>query len=109
MLATTGPAEAGLERPTPSLKITLNIDGSLMQRLREEAVRRGTTMSALVEPGLRNVLGAQASSENQPGDLPPLPSWHGGKELDDIANRKELFGAIEEHRGVAPFHEYFHP
>ncbi len=79
------------------MKITLNIDDSVVRRLREEAVRRGTTMSALVEAGLRHVLGAQAPSEHQPEDLPPLPSWHGGKELVDIANREELFGAMEEH------------
>lgn len=33
------------------LKTTLNIDDSVMQRLREESARRGTTMSALVEAG----------------------------------------------------------
>ena len=34
---------------------------------------------------------------NQPEELPPLPSWHGGKELVDIANREELYGVMEEH------------
>ena len=34
------------------MKTTLNIDDSVMQRLREAAARRGTTMSALVEAGL---------------------------------------------------------
>jgi len=38
------------------MKTTLNIDDTVMKRLREEAVRRGTTMSALVEAGLRLVL-----------------------------------------------------
>ena len=40
------------------MKTTLNIDDSVMQRLREEAAQRGTTMSALVEAGLRRVLAA---------------------------------------------------
>ena len=31
------------------MKTTLNIDDTVMQRLREEAARRGTTMSAPVE------------------------------------------------------------
>ena len=38
------------------MKTTLNIDDSVMQRLREEAARRGTTRSSLVEAGLRRVL-----------------------------------------------------
>ena len=87
----------GVIRFSIVVKTTLNIDDSVMQRLREEAARRGTTMSALVEAGLRRVLGAQAPSENQPADLPPLPSWHGGNELVDIANREELYGVMEEH------------
>ena len=81
----------------PYMKTTLNIDDSVMQRLREEAARRGTTMSALVEAGLRRVLSDRVPGENQPEELPRLPSWHGGKELVDIANREELYGVMEEH------------
>ena len=79
------------------MKTTLNIDDSVMRRLREEAARRGTTMSALVEAGLRRVLGAQVVRQNLPEKLPPLPSWQGGKELVDIANREELYRVMEEH------------
>ncbi len=35
------------------MRTTMNIDDTVMQRLREEAARCGTTMSALVEAGLR--------------------------------------------------------
>ena len=38
------------------MKTTLNIDDTVMRRLREEAARRGTTMSALVEAGIRRIL-----------------------------------------------------
>ena len=38
------------------MKTTLNIDDTLLKRLRVEATRRGTTMSALVEAGLRGNL-----------------------------------------------------
>ena len=54
-------------------------------------------MSALVEAGLRRVLSDRVPGENKPEELPPLPSWHGGKELVDIANREELYGVMEEH------------
>ncbi len=77
------------------MKTTLNIDDSVMQRLREEAVRRGTTMSALVEAGLRRVLAAPECM-NAPEALPPLPSWNGGDELVDISDREALYRAMEE-------------
>ena len=78
------------------MKTTLNIDDSVMQRLREEAARRGITMSALVEAGLRRVLAEPASSEASPTELPPLPSWNGGEELVDISDRDALYRAMEE-------------
>ncbi len=78
------------------MKTTLNIDDSVMQRLREEAARRGTTMSALVEAGLRRVLGPKVAAENETDDLPPLPSWRGGPELVDISDRDALYRAMEE-------------
>ena len=55
------------------MKTTLNIDDSVMQRLREEASRRGTTMSALVEAGLRHVLTPEVTA-SEPDALPPLPT-----------------------------------
>ena len=38
------------------VKTTPNIDATVMQRVREEEARRGTTISALVEAGLRRLL-----------------------------------------------------
>ena len=45
------------------MKTTLNIDDTVMQRLREEAARRGTTMSSLVEAGIRHVLEGHPQAE----------------------------------------------
>ena len=80
------------------MKTTLNIDDTVMQRLREEAPRRGTTMSALVEAGLRHVLrdGPPASYTAGPLPLPPLPTRHGGPMLVDVSNRDELYRTMEE-------------
>ena len=76
------------------MKTTLNIDDSVMQRLREEAARRGTTMSALVEAGLRRVLAPEIAAQQE--ELPPLPSWNSGGHLVDIDDRDALYRALEE-------------
>lgn len=73
------------------MKTTLNIDESLMQLLRDEAVRRGTSIDTLVEAGLRYVLAYSAGDKEPPEDLPPLPSWNSGGLSVDISDREELY------------------
>ncbi len=82
------------------MKTTFDIDDAVVQRLREEAVRRGTTMSTLVEARLRHVLAAPEVVD-APEALPPLPSWNGGEELVDISDREALCRAMEEPWGHA--------
>ena len=53
-------------------------------------------MSLLVEAGLRRVLSEPASSNSPTTELPPLPTWNGGKELVDISNRDLLYNVMEE-------------
>ena len=78
------------------MKTTLNIDESVMQRLREEAARRGVTMSALVEAGLRRVLAEpEEPPRGQREPLPPLPTWNSGGHLVDISNRDELYRVMD--------------
>ena len=78
-----------------SMKTTLNIDDTVMRRLREEAAHRETTMSSLVEAGLRHVLADAAGEDGKAKPLPPLPSWKSGGHRVDIANREELYGMME--------------
>lgn len=78
------------------MKTTLNIDDSVMQRLREEAARRGTTMSKLVEAGLRLVLSDSPDAKSSSVNLPPLPSWSSGGAKVDISNRDALYSAMED-------------
>ena len=77
------------------MKTTLNIDDGVMNRLREEAARRGVTMSALVEAGLRRVLDESKQTGGEGAGLPELPSWSGGAARVDVANRDALFAAME--------------
>jgi hypothetical protein len=73
------------------MKTTLNIDASVMARLKREAARRGCTMSELVEAALRLLL--QSREPRQ--ELPPLPTFKSGGHLVDIADREALYHAME--------------
>ena len=76
------------------MKITLNIDDGVMQQLREEAARRKTTISALVEAGLRRIL-TPAPPVGDSKAQETLPSWDLGPTRVDIANREELYRVME--------------
>jgi hypothetical protein len=66
-------------------KTTLNIDNTVMAELKREAVRQGCTMSELVESALRLFF-----SHGKKGKLVPLPTFHSGGALVDIADRNAL-------------------
>jgi Ribbon-helix-helix protein, copG family len=73
------------------MKTTLNIDDTVMARLRREATRSGRTMSELVEAALRRLLQTQSTAVK----LEPLPKFRSGGALVDIAVRDALYRAIE--------------
>ena len=78
------------------MKTTLNIDETVMRQLREAAARRGTTMSSLVEAGLRRILAHAGPGGGSPDARPPLPTWRSGGLKVDIANREELYRLLDE-------------
>jgi len=73
------------------MKTTLNIDDSVMAQLKQEAARRGCTMSELVESALRLLLTAKEG----PRTIPPLPSFKSGGAMVEIADREALYDAME--------------
>ena len=73
------------------MKTTLNIDDSVFARLKQESARQGKTMSELVETGLRLLFRAGKDHRK----LPPLPTFRSGGHLVDVANRDELYDAME--------------
>ena len=74
--------------------MTLNIDEAVARRLREEAARRETTMSALLEAGAQRLLDDAPPTDKRP--LRPLPAWDCGGSLVNIADRDALHRAMEE-------------
>jgi plasmid stability protein len=74
------------------MKTTLNIDDSVMARLKREAARQGRTMSELVESALRLMF----RSTRERGALPPLPTFKSGGHLVDVADRDALYRIMED-------------
>jgi len=73
------------------MKTTLNVNESVMAALKKEALRRGCTMSELLEAALRAFLVPKAKTE----ELPSLPAFKSGGPLVDIADREALYEAME--------------
>lgn len=81
------------------METTLTLDDAVMRELREEAARRGTTLSALVEAAVRRILAERPApeGESEPDELPPLPTWS-GEALVDVADRAALDGVFDAER-----------
>jgi hypothetical protein len=73
------------------VKTTLKIDETVMARLKREAVRRGCSMSELVESALRTLFQAEKTQTR----IPALPIFKSGGPLVDIADRGALYHAME--------------
>lgn len=73
------------------MKTTLNIDDTVMKRLKREAAEQGRTMSEMVETALRLLL----QTRRKAGQLPPIPTFDSGGSFVDIADREALYNAME--------------
>ncbi len=73
------------------MKTTLNIDDTVMARLKREAARQRKTMSELVETALRLLFERQRKE----AELPDLPSFDSGGALVQIEDREALYQAME--------------
>jgi len=74
------------------MKTTLVIDDGVMRRLKEEAARRRTTISDLVEAALRALLDRRPERGDS---VPPLPAFDLGRAQVDISDREALYQAME--------------
>ena len=75
------------------MKTTLNIDDTVMSRLRQEAARQRKTMSELVEAALRQLFHERRSAKKK--KLPALPTFNSGGFLVDIADRDALYDVLD--------------
>ena len=72
-------------------RTTVNIDDSVMQRLKREAARQGRTMSEMIETAVRRLM----SEQRQRVEIEPLPTFSSGGNLVDISDRDALYQAME--------------
>lgn len=82
------------------METTLTLDDAVVRELREEAERRGTTLSALVETAVCRLLAERPAPKPKTGELPPLPTWKCGKPLVDVADREALYEVIDAERDI---------
>lgn len=73
------------------METTLNISDETLARLKQEAARRGRTISEIVEESLAGLLPTSKAERT----APPLPSFHGGVERVNIADRNALYDVME--------------
>ncbi|NIX16501.1 MAG: hypothetical protein GWN11_11675 [Candidatus Dadabacteria bacterium] len=75
------------------MKTTLVIDDKILVRLKEEAAKRETTVSQLVESALRLMLD---SSNKVKKEVEPLPTFDLEGSYVDISDREQLYKTMEE-------------
>jgi hypothetical protein len=73
------------------MKTTLIIPDPVLQDLKRQAAKRGTSMSELAAELLRKGL----ASRPEPRRLPPLPSFKMGPPKVDIADREALYEVLD--------------
>ena len=60
------------------MRTTVRLSEALLEQARKEAARRGTTLTALIEQGLRMVIAKRPSAANRPRVKLPRCSAGGG-------------------------------
>jgi len=90
------PSDAAMPHNVLKMKTTLEIDESVLQRLRDEAERQSTTMSDLADAMLRLGLAMPEAAGTDPEPLTPLPTWRSGGFRVDIADREALYQVLDQ-------------
>lgn len=79
------------------MRTTVRLDDALLDRARREAARRGTTVTALIEQGLRSVLAPPAKKPaRRRVDLPVCREGGGVMPGVDINDSADLLDRLED-------------
>jgi predicted DNA-binding ribbon-helix-helix protein len=78
------------------MRTTVRLDPALMARAKEEAARRGETLTALIERGLRLVLARPLRGKRKPAVRVPVSAARGGMRAGiNLENSAALLDAME--------------
>jgi len=81
------------------VRTTIRLDDALLDRARREAARRGVTLTALIERGLRLALARPGKrTTRQRVDLPVCHAGGGALPGVDLDDSRELLDRMEGHR-----------
>ncbi len=73
------------------MRTTINLDDALLRRAKEEALRTGRTLTAVIEDALRSALAVQDRPQEKPPELPTAPGRpRPGVDLDHSAALLDL-------------------
>jgi hypothetical protein len=79
------------------MRTTVRLDDALLERARKEAARRGITLTALIEEGLKLAMRRPLKSEPRaPIQLPVSPARGGTLPGIDLDNSAALLDRLEE-------------
>ena len=81
------------------MRTTIRLEDALMKRAKDEAARRHTTLTALIEQGLRLVLtGSRGITKRPPVVLPVCRAGGGVMPGIDLSDSAALLDAMEKPR-----------
>ncbi len=78
------------------MRTTVRLDDSLLDRARREAARRGTTLTALIEEGLRSVLAPAKKPARRRVELPVCREGGGTFPGVDVSDNSALLDHMED-------------
>ncbi len=79
------------------MRTTVRLDPALMAKAKEEAARRGETLTALIERGLRLILARPVRQRRKPRIRIPVSTARGGTRPGvDLDNSAALLDILEE-------------
>ena len=77
------------------MRTTVRLNDALLSQAKREAARRNTTLTALIESGLRLALAAGSKKKHSPVDLPVSKATGGVWPGIDISNNAELLDIMD--------------
>ena len=77
------------------MRTTLNLPDDLLAKAKQQAAQQRTTVTALIETGLRRELGRRKKTSNKPIELPVFKGPLGLVDKIDLSSNAAMFDACD--------------